>query len=139
MNLVHALVTVLLFGPPALGVLLALVTAVLVRRSLRSSVSSSGINRTRHPRATLLAASVLWVAFIGLASWLGLLVAFGAAWTQAHVPRGVPALDVPRLLMYIAANALVLVAVAYLLGRFVSIRYRSLDHPTPKVGPSSLR
>ena len=123
MSLTRILLAFALFGPLVLGVSLAAVAFVLIRRALRSSVTAHTGHPTRHPWPTLLFASFFWVAVMSLASWVGLLVAFGSAWAEAHAPRPAAPTFPTHLVAFLTGNAIVMAAIALLLVLLVRARY----------------
>jgi hypothetical protein len=128
MDLVRFLVGMALLGPAVLGVALPVVAYFMVRRSLRVGPVVSPIVPTRHPRTALLLALVVWAAVVASATSLGVLVGFGAAWAQAHSARSAAAPDFTGLLGFVAGSAVVMVGIAFVLGRVLQSRYRAMNH-----------
>ena len=117
-----------LLGPAVLGVALPVGAFFIVQRSLRVESALRPTAPKRHPRTALVLVLVGWAAVVASATWLGVLVGFGAAWAQAHSARSATAPDFTGLLGFVAGNAVVMVGIAFVLGRVLQSRYRAMNH-----------
>lgn len=128
MNLGRFLVGMALLGPAVLGLALPVGAFFIVQRSLRVGPALRPTAPKHHPRTALVLVLVGWAAVVASATWLGVLVGFGAAWAQAHSARSGAAPHFTGLLGFVAGNAVVMVSIAIVLGRVVQSRYRAINH-----------